>query len=122
MNTIDNIPNATSLRHIGYNLNRHDLLAQFLNNFEKLYDNLLHAGFQSIRFIYEDRWLHSNQKLFLEDENVHAVVVGIGSSGAVMVRRPNGSLRELPPDITSLDLNAGVLRKKVVGVRAVSVM
>lgn len=111
--------NATSLSRIDCEMSRTDLLASYCNKFEMLLNRLNSSssssshGFEAIRFIYLDRWLHSNQTVYLEDDCVFAKIIGIAQSGAVLVRKSDGSLRELPPDVTSLDLDAGVLRKKV---------
>ncbi len=94
-------------------MERDEVLANYLNNFEMLVDRLRANGFEAVRYAYLDRWLHSGQRVYLEDEGVTGTIAGIASSGSVLVTRTDGSMRELPPDVTSLDLNAGVLRRKM---------
>ena len=64
-------------------------------------------------------WMHSGQNVRLEAFGGRmAVVEGLAPNGHVRVRcEDNGETIDMAPDVTSLDVVAGVIREKVVGDR-----
>jgi biotin---protein ligase len=96
-------------------ISRHSFLASYLDVFEELYDTFSKpTGFLPIKGRYLQAWLHSGQDVVLENaNNRRAVVVGLSPSGCVRVRcTDSGEVIDLPPDVTSLDLQAGIVREK----------
>mmetsp|Transcript_10408 Transcript_10408/g.31812 ORF Transcript_10408/g.31812 Transcript_10408/m.31812 type:complete len:349 (+) Transcript_10408:74-1120(+) len=71
-------------------------------------------GFGSLSRAYYDRWLHSNQTVFLENRGgKKATVQGLSDQGAVTVRTTSsGEVLELDPYETSLDLETSTVRAK----------
>mmetsp|Transcript_10409 Transcript_10409/g.31818 ORF Transcript_10409/g.31818 Transcript_10409/m.31818 type:complete len:319 (+) Transcript_10409:74-1030(+) len=89
-------------------------LAVFLNQLEPLLQTLTTQGFGSLSRAYYDRWLHSNQTVFLENRGgKKATVQGLSDQGAVTVRTTSsGEVLELDPYETSLDLETSTVRAK----------
>lgn len=107
-------PGVSVSKIAGRKVEREGILACFLDAFERFCDTLQKDGFHGVlKQRYIDMWLHSAQRVTLEDENVTATIVGLAPDGAVRVRRDDASIRDLPPDVTSLDLEKGVLRVKI---------
>jgi biotin---protein ligase len=104
-------------------ITRDAFLAAYLNSFEKLYDQFRRPrGLDELKERYVSAWLHANQEVRLESAgNRLATVVGLAPNGYVRVRcHESGKLFDLAPDVTSLDLGAGVMRVKPQGPRVPS--
>lgn len=123
--------NALLVVGIGLNLNIHNdeygcivdtdsvaVVAKFLNRFEPLMDDYFtagnfFAGNTSLHSQYTDLWMHSHQTIYMEDEEEYGTIMGIAQNGSIQVERSkDGSRRDCPPDLDSLDVVKGILRKK----------
>lgn len=111
---VSNVSPGASVSHLcGRTVKRETVLVHFVNAFELFCDTLTSQGFNSsLEQRYLGAWIHSGQCVTLQDEQVQATIVGLAPDGCVRVLRHDGSTRDLPPDISSLDLDAGVLRAK----------
>lgn len=107
------------LTSVPYKLRREDILAAFFNNFEKLYDIFLNQGFESLKGLYYKTWLHSGQKVVIqeksEDRLVENVVTiqGLSSSGYLLAVGEDCQMYELHPDGNSFDFFKGLVRRKL---------
>ncbi|BDA42446.1 Biotin-protein ligase [Coccomyxa sp. Obi] len=97
---------------------REVLLAGILNRLEELLDVLLSSGFEPLQKPYLDAWLHTSQKVILEEnqggnmQQVPLTIQGLTSNGYLKAHDELGEQYELHPDGNSLDFFKGLMRKK----------
>lgn len=105
-----------------YQLHREDIMASFFNKFENLYSLFLEKGFQSLEELYYATWLHSGQRVIVQDKNdnqdepVENVVTiqGLTSSGYLLAISEDGQTCELHPDGNSFDFFKGLIKRKLI--------
>nr|CAD1834589.1 unnamed protein product [Ananas comosus var. bracteatus] len=103
-----------------HRLKREDILASFFNKFENLFEIFSDQGFQFLEELYYDTWLHSGQKVVIEekheDQSVEETVVtvqGLTSSGYLLATDEDNKTYELHPDGNSFDFFKGLVRRKI---------
>ncbi|CAN6542616.1 unnamed protein product [Malus baccata var. baccata] len=102
-----------------YKFRREDVLAAFFNKFEMLYEVFINQGFQSLEEVYYRTWLHSGQRVIVqeksEDQVVENVVTiqGLTSSGYLLAIGDDNQMCELHPDGNSFDFFKGLVRRKL---------
>ncbi|KAL0912326.1 hypothetical protein M5K25_018290 [Dendrobium thyrsiflorum] len=104
---------------VSHQLGREDILAAFFNNFEKLFEVFLHQGFQVLEELYCRTWLHSDQKVVIEEKqeeqvvNIVVTIKGLTSSGYLLAMDEEQRYFELHPDGNSFDFFKGLVRRKL---------
>ncbi|PKU69553.1 biotin--protein ligase 2 [Dendrobium catenatum] len=104
---------------VSHQLGREDILAAFFNNFEKLFEVFLHQGFQVLEELYCRTWLHSDQKVVIEEKqeeqvvNIAVTIKGLTSSGYLLAMDEEQRYFELHPDGNSFDFFKGLVRRKL---------
>lgn len=109
------IASALGGAHATTEVTRELFVTRFLQCFEMIFDEFERSGTFSGTLLrrYLDNWMHTGQKVRLEEEGITGTIEGLSPAGHVRVRTsPDGLVRDLPPDLTSLDLAAGVLKAK----------
>ncbi|CAJ2644255.1 biotin--protein ligase 2-like [Trifolium pratense] len=102
-----------------YQFQREDVLAAFFNKFEKFFDLFQNQGFQTLEELYYKTWLHSGQRVIvqekIEDKVVEHVVTvqGLTSSGYLLAVGDDNQMCELHPDGNSFDFFKGLVRRKL---------
>jgi biotin--protein ligase len=95
---------------------RERLTAIFMNRFEALC-GLLNAsgGFDLLEAAYLRQWLHTDQKVVLEEGEIKTEVTvrGLTKSGYLLADDASGARFELHPDGNSFDFFQGLVRKKL---------
>ena len=100
-------------------LKREDILASFFNKFEVLFDIFSNQGFQALEEQYYNSWLHSGQRVVVQDahegQSVNSVVTikGLTPSGYLYAVGEDGKSYELHPDGNSFDFFTGLVRRKI---------
>ncbi|CAD5166126.1 unnamed protein product [Musa acuminata subsp. malaccensis] len=101
-------------------LRREDILASFFNKFENLFEVFLDQGFQSLEELYYKTWLHSGQKVVIEEkqegqpeESIIVTVQGLTSSGYLLAVGEDDKSYELHPDGNSFDFFKGLVRRRL---------
>ncbi|XP_022768231.1 biotin--protein ligase 2-like isoform X2 [Durio zibethinus] len=98
---------------------REDIMAAFFNKFEMLYDIFINQGFQTLEELYYRTWLHSGQRVIVQEKNedrfVENVVTiqGLTSSGYLLAIGDDNQVCELHPDGNSFDFFKGLVRRKL---------
>lgn len=93
-------------------VSRETLLAAFFTVFEPMLDEFDRSGFSAFKSEYEQNWMHSQQKLVLEDGS-RVVVEGLTDSGMLQAcDLETGVRHELQPDGNSLDWFQGLIKRK----------
>ncbi|KAK9167652.1 hypothetical protein Scep_002843 [Stephania cephalantha] len=102
-------------------LQREEILAAFFKRFEIFFDVLLTQGFRALEEAYYKAWLHSGQRIVIQEkddtqlvENVSVTVQGLASSGYLLAVGEDNHLYELHPDGNSFDFFKGLVRRKLV--------
>ncbi|KAL9229112.1 hypothetical protein vseg_004618 [Gypsophila vaccaria] len=101
-------------------LRKEDILSSFFEKFETLLEVLITKGFQPMEELYYKTWLHSGQRVTIQDtcdgQTVDCVVTiqGLTPTGYLMALTDNGQLCELHPDGNSFDFFRGLVRQKKV--------
>ncbi|KAH7524484.1 hypothetical protein FEM48_Zijuj06G0124100 [Ziziphus jujuba var. spinosa] len=89
---------------VAYQFEREDILASFFNKFEIFYDLFMDQGFQSLEELYYKTWLHSGQRVIVQEKNEDQVVEnvvtvqGLTSSGYLLAIGDDNQMCELHPD------------------------
>ncbi|XP_057443813.1 biotin--protein ligase 2-like [Lotus japonicus] len=102
-----------------YQFRREDVLAAFCNKFEKLYGIFVNQGFQTLEELYYKTWLHSGQRVIVQENNEdkvieHVVTIqGLTSSGYLLAVGDDSQMCELHPDGNSFDFFKGLVRRKL---------
>ncbi|XP_011012499.1 PREDICTED: biotin--protein ligase 1, chloroplastic-like [Populus euphratica] len=100
-------------------LRREDIVAAFLNKFEKLYGLFINGGFQILEELYYKTWLHSGQRVIIQEKNENQVVEnvvtiqGLTSSGYLLAIGEENQMCELHPDGNSFDFFRALVRRKI---------
>ncbi|CAL0327398.1 unnamed protein product [Lupinus luteus] len=103
----------------GYQFRREDVLAAFFNKFEKFYELFINQGFQTLEELYYKTWLHSGQRVIVQEKNEdtvseHVVTIqGLTSSGYLLAIDDDNQMCELHPDGNSFDFLKGLVRSKL---------
>ncbi|XVE60381.1 hypothetical protein DITRI_Ditri05aG0124300 [Diplodiscus trichospermus] len=98
---------------------REDIMAAFFNKFERLYDIFINQGFQTLEELYYRTWLHSGQRVIVQEKNEDRVVEnvvtlqGLTSSGYLLAIGDDNQMCELHPDGNSFDFFKGLVRRKL---------
>ncbi|KAG6774197.1 hypothetical protein POTOM_021548 [Populus tomentosa] len=85
-------------------LRREDIVAAFLNKFEKLYGLFINGGFQTPEEPDYKTWLHSGQRVIIQEKNENQVVEtvvtiqGLTPSGYLLAIGEDNQICELHPD------------------------
>ncbi|KAL8254930.1 hypothetical protein R6Q59_033151 [Mikania micrantha] len=120
---VDNDKPTTSLNAAlqkltsGYQLRREEITSAFFNKFEHLFHILINQSFQPLEELYYKTWLHSGQRIVVQDQDrlmEHVVTVqGLTSSGYLLAIADDGEIYELHPDGNSFDFFKGLVRRKL---------
>ncbi|XP_011626364.1 biotin--protein ligase 2 isoform X1 [Amborella trichopoda] len=101
-------------------LRREHILAAFFERFEVLFDVFINQGFQALEEVYYATWLHSGQKVVIEEKNECGLpqksvvtVQGLTPSGYLLAVDDEDKRYELHPDGNSFDFFQGLIRRKV---------
>uniref|UniRef100_A0A0A9D9F7 BPL/LPL catalytic domain-containing protein n=1 Tax=Arundo donax TaxID=35708 RepID=A0A0A9D9F7_ARUDO len=99
-------------------LKREGIMAFFFNKFEILFDIFSNQGFQALEEQYYISWLHSGQKVVVQDgqEGQTGSVVtiqGLRPTGYLYAIGQDGNNYELHPDGNSFDFFTGLVRRKM---------
>nr|TKS00597.1 holocarboxylase synthetase 2 family protein [Populus alba] len=100
-------------------LRREDIVAAFLNKFEKLYGLFINGRFQTLEELYYKTWLHSGQRVIIQEKNENQVVEnvviiqGLTPSGYLLAIGEDNQMCELHPDGNSFDFFKGLVRRKI---------
>ncbi|GMY06848.1 biotin--protein ligase 2-like isoform X1 [Fagus crenata] len=87
-----------------YQFSREEILAAFFEKFEKFYDIFINQGFQTLEELYYKAWLHSGQRVIVQEKNEEQVVEnvvtiqGLTSSGYLLAIGDDNQMYELHPD------------------------
>ncbi|XVF64632.1 hypothetical protein PTKIN_Ptkin09bG0183700 [Pterospermum kingtungense] len=87
---------------------KEDIMASFFNKFEMLYDIFINQGFRTLEELYYRTWLHSGQRVIVQEKNDDRVVEnvvtiqGLTSSGYLLAIGDDNQMCELHPDGNSL--------------------
>lgn len=107
------------LYSVSCRLQREDILAAFFNKFEYLYDIFISQGFQPLEEMYYRTWLHSGQRVIVQEKNEDqcvekvATIQGLTSSGYLLAIGEDGQMCELHPDGNSFDFLKGLVKRKL---------
>ncbi|XP_047178494.1 biotin--protein ligase 2-like [Vigna umbellata] len=102
-----------------YQFQREDILAAFFNKFEEFYGLFVNQGFQTLEELYIKTWLHSGQRVVVQEKNgdkviEHVVTIqGLTSSGYLLAVGDDNQMCELHPDGNSFDFFKGLVRRKL---------
>ncbi|KAK2659623.1 hypothetical protein Ddye_006156 [Dipteronia dyeriana] len=102
-----------------YQYRREDIIAAFFNKFEIFYDLFVNQGFQTLEELYYQTWLHSGQRVIVQEKNEDRIVEnvvtiqGLTSSGYLLAIGEDHQMCELHPDGNSLDFFKGLIRRKL---------
>ncbi|XP_020209630.1 biotin--protein ligase 1, chloroplastic [Cajanus cajan] len=123
---VDNKKPTTSLNTVlrelstgAYLFRREDILAAFFNKFEEFYGLFVNQGFQTLEELYIKTWLHSGQRVIVQEKNEdkvieHVVTIqGLTSSGYLLAVGDDNQMCELHPDGNSFDFFKGLVRRKL---------
>lgn len=99
-------------------ISRELLLAGIMNHLEPMMLRLTTEGFEPFKADYYKHWLHSGQRVLVEDEkpgaaSVEVTIVGLSHHGYLLSEDSQGNVHELHPDGNSLDFFKGLVRRKV---------
>ncbi|GLT57738.1 hypothetical protein SLA2020_306890 [Shorea laevis] len=98
---------------------REDIMAAFFNKFERFYDLFINQGFHALEELYYQTWLHSGQRVIVEEKNEDGVVEnvvtiqGLTSSGYLLAISEGGQMCELHPNGNSFDFLKGLIKRKL---------
>ncbi|CAH8376714.1 unnamed protein product [Eruca vesicaria subsp. sativa] len=100
-------------------LKREEIVGAFFDKFEKFFDLFIDQGFKSLEELYYRTWLHSGQRVIVEDkigdqvvQNV-VTIQGLTSSGYLLAIGDDYQMCELHPDGNSFDFFKGLVRRKI---------
>ncbi|KAJ3679336.1 hypothetical protein LUZ60_017347 [Juncus effusus] len=96
-------------------LEREEILATFFNKFEDLFDIFVNQGFHVLEDLYCKTWLHSGQKVVIEENNdkVEVTIQGLTPAGYLLATDEENKSYELHPDGNSFDFFKGLVRRKL---------
>jgi biotin--protein ligase len=105
-----------------YKLRMDEILAAFFGKFEFLFNVLTNQGFQPLEELYYNTWLHSGQRVMVQQEKTDdsdlvvenvVTIQGLTSSGYLLAMTEDGQFCELHPDGNSFDFLKGLVRRKL---------
>jgi biotin--protein ligase len=113
-------------------LSRGAVLAHVLNHLERCYDEFEARGFAGLEASYLESWMHSGQQVEVEAgtsaaaapgeasaadaaQRVRLTIRGLSEHGFLLAVDAAGGRWELTPDGNSLDMLAGLIRRKLPG-------
>ncbi|XP_073142990.1 biotin--protein ligase 2-like isoform X1 [Henckelia pumila] len=104
-----------------YQLQLEDIIAAFFNKFESFYDIFINQGFQTLEELYYKTWLHSGQRVIVQEKNEKresvsedvVIIQGLTTSGYLLAVTEDGQTCELHPDGNSFDFFKGLVRTKL---------
>jgi len=109
-----------------YRISREALLAEVMTRLEPMLHQLAVDGFKPFESDYYEAWLHSGQRVHLEEsvegglggdgnqgKLVGVTVRGLSPHGYLLAEDDAGEMYELHPDGNSLDFFKGLVRKKI---------
>ncbi|XP_047979413.1 biotin--protein ligase 2-like [Salvia hispanica] len=113
-----------ALQRLGYaanQLQREDIISAFFNKFEVFHDMFLSQGFQALENLYYKTWLHSGQRVIVQEKNESedqvsenvVTIQGLTPSGYLLAATDDGQICELHPDGNSFDFFQGLVRRKL---------
>ncbi|XP_042041052.1 biotin--protein ligase 2-like [Salvia splendens] len=113
-----------ALQRLGYaanQLQREDIISAFFNKFEVFHDIFLSQGFQALENLYYKTWLHSEQRVIVQEKNESEdqvsenvlTIQGLTPSGYLLAGTDDGQICELHPDGNSFDFFQGLVRRKL---------
>lgn len=98
-------------------LSREEILAAVVQQLEDLHESFVTNGFKDLQEAYLQRWLHTGQKVELEEDEgntkVLLTVKGLTTDGYLLALNEKGEKFELHPDGNSLDFFKGLARRKI---------
>lgn len=100
-------------------LKREEIIAAFFHKFENFFNLFIDQGFKSLEELYYRTWLHSGQRVIVEDKIEDQVVQnvvtiqGLTSSGYLLAIGDDYQMYELHPDGNSFDFFKGLVRRKI---------
>ncbi|EOA29075.1 hypothetical protein CARUB_v10025337mg, partial [Capsella rubella] len=100
-------------------LKREEILGGFFHKFETFFDLFMEQGFKSLEELYYRTWLHSEQRVIVEEKVENQVVQnvvtiqGLTSSGYLLAIGDDNQMYELHPDGNSFDFFKGLVRRKI---------
>ncbi|CAA7062340.1 unnamed protein product [Microthlaspi erraticum] len=100
-------------------LKREEILAAFFDKFEKFFHLFIDQGFKSLEELYYRTWLHSEQRVMVEEKINDKVVQnavtiqGLTTSGYLLAIGDDNQMYELHPDGNSFDFFKGLVRRKI---------
>ncbi|KAH9691014.1 Biotin--protein ligase 1 [Citrus sinensis] len=100
-----------------YQFRREDVIAAFFNKFETFYDTFINQGFQTLEELYYKTWLHSGQRVIVQEKNEDQVVEnvvtiqGLTSSGYLLAIGDDNQMCELHPDGNRTDQKKTSIKK-----------
>ncbi|KAI3464463.1 hypothetical protein Pfo_021126 [Paulownia fortunei] len=105
---------------VAHQLQREDIIAAFFNKFECFYDIFMNQGFQALEELYYKTWLHSGQRVIVQEKNENqdqvsetvVTIQGLTTSGYLLAATEDGQTCELHPDGNSFDFFKGLVRRK----------
>ncbi|XP_073009596.1 biotin--protein ligase 2-like isoform X1 [Typha latifolia] len=108
------------VKSTSHGLKREEILAYFFNKFENLLEIFLNQGFQVLEELYCTTWLHSGQKVVIQEkhegqpvEDTVVTIQGLTSSGYLLATDEDNKTYELHPDGNSFDFFKGLVRRKM---------
>ncbi|KAG2709111.1 hypothetical protein I3760_05G224100 [Carya illinoinensis] len=104
--------NAVLREHsdVAYRFSRPEILAAFFNKFERFYDLFIDQGFQSLEELYLKTWLHSGQRVILQEKNEDQVVENVVT---IQGLTSSGYLLAIGDDNQIFDFFKGLVRRKL---------
>lgn len=104
-------------------LSREEILSEFVNVFEPIYEDLVENGFKTQKEKYLKYWMHSGQKIIVDQDainqnaqktnKVEMFIMGVTDNGQLLGQDKNGQTFELHPDGNSFDFLQGLICRKV---------
>ncbi|EDV92861.1 biotin--protein ligase isoform X2 [Drosophila grimshawi] len=89
-------------------------IALIFNEIEGILAEVQNGDFKHFYALYYDLWLHSEQsvKIFLENQEKDAKIIGIDDAGFLKVKLANGTIETVQPDGNSFDMLKGLIVPK----------
>ena len=107
-------------------LSREEVLSEFVNTFEPIYEDLVENGFVTQKEKYLKYWMHSGQKILVDQDakgiktkngdnkkdKIEMFIIGVTDLGQLLGQNKNGETFELHPDGNSFDFLQGLVCRK----------
>lgn len=94
---------------------REELIARIISQFDGLYKTFVEEGFsERLKKAYYARWLHTNQKVEIQEEQVQVEIKGINEFGHLVAQDVNTNTKYiLEADGNSFDIMKNLIYKKI---------